>query len=131
MSLETRIEALTIAIQNLQASIDRQTAAPSVPAPAPVVQVPAPAPVVQVAPVMPSLPTFAAPQTQTSAGAVPFNDPKGMIDYVMTAYKFLGPQKGAEIQGVLVGIGVSNINDIKPDQYAKLVAGIEALKAGG
>lgn len=157
MSLEAKIEALTVAVQNLQSAIDRQTReivavpvvvpAPATPAPvtpapvtpapvtpAPVIQpVPvqvAPAPVAQAAPVMPPLPTFAAPPVQPIA-SVPFNDPKGMIDYVMTVYKALGPQKGAEIQGVLVGLGVTNINDVKPEQYQALFTGIEMLKVKG
>jgi hypothetical protein len=58
-----------------------------------------------------------------------FTDPKGLIDYVMGAYKALGPQKGASIQGVLVGLGYQNINDVKPEHYGDLFNGIEALKA--
>jgi hypothetical protein len=62
-----------------------------------------------------------------SAGA-PFSDGKGLIDYVMGAYKALGPQKGAMIQGVLTGMGYQNINDVKPEHYGTLFAGVEALK---
>lgn len=144
MSLEAKIEALTVAVQNLQSAIDRQTReivtvpvvvpAPATPAPViqpvPVQPVPAQAAPVPVAPTMPPLPTFAAPPAQPVA-SVPFNDPKGMIDYVMTAYKALGPQKGAEIQGVLASIGVTNINDVKPEQYQALFNGIEMLKVKG
>jgi hypothetical protein len=59
---------------------------------------------------------------------VPFADGKGLIDYVMGAYKALGPQKGAQIQGVLTGLGYQNINDVKPEHYGALHTGIEALK---
>lgn len=97
------------------------------PTPAPVVA----APVVAPAPAMPAPPTFApaapAPVAALSA-AVPFTDGKGLIDYVMAAYRTMGPQKGAQIQTVLTGLGYANINDIKQSDYAALFAGIEALK---
>lgn len=125
MSLEAKIEALTAAVVALTAKLE---AAP-VAAPAPVV---APAPVappaVEPAPTMPPPPKFEAPAAAPAAGA-PFTDGKGLIDYVMSSYKVLGPQKGAQMQGVLVGLGYQNINDVKPEHYAALYAGIEALKA--
>jgi hypothetical protein len=99
---------------------------------APVVApLPTPAPVVAPAPVMPAPPTFTpaapAPVAAPSAAA-PFTDGKGLIDYVMAAYRTMGPQKGAQIQTVLTGLGYANINDIKQSDYAALFAGIEALK---
>ena len=99
-----------------------------VPAPAPVVVAPV---VAAPAPAMPAPPTFApaapAPVVAPSA-TVPFTDGKGLIDYVMAAYRTMGPQKGAQIQTVLTGLGYANINDIKQSDYAALFAGIEALK---
>jgi hypothetical protein len=62
------------------------------------------------------------------ASGAPFTDGKGLIDYVMGAYKALGPQKGALIQGVLTGLGYQNINDVKPEHYGQLFAGVEGLK---
>jgi hypothetical protein len=76
---------------------------------------------------MPAPPVFTAPVVP-AAPAVPFSDAKGLMDYVMATYKALGQQKGAEIQKVLAGLGVGTINEIKPEQYAALYAGIEALK---
>ena len=138
MSLELKIEALTAAVTALTAQLQ----AGNVSAPAPVA--PTPAPVVQAAPVaapvMPAPPTFTpaamapamnplptATATSTTSSA-PFSDPKGLIDYVMGAYKALGPQKGALIQGVLTGLGYQNINDVKPEHYAALHIGVEGLK---
>jgi hypothetical protein len=95
------------------------------PAPAPVVATPAP---VAAAPAMPAPPTFAAPVAAPAATGAPFSDGKGLIDYVMGAYKALGPQKGAQIQTVLTGLNYQNINDVKPEHYGVLFAGIEALK---
>lgn len=112
-----------------------------IPKPAPVVVAPVvePAPVaipvveskpVVQAPVMPAPPSFAAPVVAPVVpGTAPFSDPKGLIDFVMSSYKALGPVKGAGIQGVLTGLGYQNINDVNPAHYGALFTGIEALKA--
>ena len=126
MSLESKIEALTAAVIALTAKMESGTVTP---APAPVAAL---APVVA-APVaaMPAPPAFVAPVAAAPAPVVagaPFTDGKGLIDYVMASYKALGPQKGANIQGVLTGMGYQNINDVKPEHYAALYAGVEALK---
>jgi hypothetical protein len=63
------------------------------------------------------------------SGAAPFDNPKGLIDFVMSSYKALGPVKGAGIQGVLTSLGYQNINDVNPAHYGALFSGIEALKA--
>jgi hypothetical protein len=137
MSLETKIEALTQAVIALTAKLETSNVAPVAPvaqvaapvaAPAPVV---AAAPVAAPAPVMPAAPTFVAPEVTAPAptGGAPFTDGKGLIDYVMGAYKALGPTKGASIQAVLTQLGYANINDVKPEHYGSLFAGIEALKA--
>jgi hypothetical protein len=135
MSLELKIEALTAAVTALTAQLQAgnvSAPAPVAPTPAPVVQAaPVAAPVtvsVTAAPAMPAPPTFAAPVAAPVATGAPFSDPKGLIDYVMGAYKALGPQKGALIQGVLTGLGYQNINDVKPEHYAALHTGVEGLK---
>ena len=133
MSLEQKIEALTAAVTALTAQLQAGNVAapaPVAPAPAPVVQaapVAAPAPVAA-APAMPAPPVFATPVAAPAPTGAPFSDGKGLIDYVMGAYKALGPQKGAQIQGVLTGMGYQNINDVKPEHYGALFAGVEALK---
>ena len=134
MSIEAKIEALTAAVTALTAALTTRaaptvalSAAPAVVVPAPVAA-PAPAPVAAPVATMPAPPTFTAPPPAAPAGA-PFSDAKGLMDYVMSAYKALGPQKGAQIQQVLTGLGVSTINEVKPEQYAALFAGVEALKA--
>ena len=103
-------------------------------APAPTPVVAAPIPVVVETPTPAPAPVVAAPApvvTPTSTvGAAPFTDQRGLVNYVMDSYKTLGPIKGAEIQMVLNNCGVANINDVKPEMYAPLFAGIEALKAG-
>lgn len=134
MSLEAKIEALTAAVVALTAKLGSV----NVSAPAPVAQAPAPvaapapvyaAPVADPAPGMPAPPTFMAPPAPAAAvTGAPFSDGKGLIDYVMGAYKALGPQKGAMIQGVLTGLGYQNINDVRPEHYGALFVGVEALK---
>ena len=158
MSLETQISNLVSAVNKLTEALEKKNneniASPAVgvsnpgPAVSPVVaDVPAPAPQapiappVQVAPVpvavvvptapvvaMPAPPAFVAPAAPAAPAGAPFSDPKGLIDYVMTTYKALGATKGAGIQGVLVSLGYQNINDVKPEHYAALYAGIEGLK---
>lgn len=130
MSLEAKIDALTAAVTALTAVLAGRAAPTVAAAPAPVAVAPAPvaAPVAPPAPVaMPAPPTFTAPPPAAPTAA-PFSDAKGLMDYVMSAYKALGPQKGASIQQVLTGLGVSTINEVKPEQYAALFAGVEALK---
>jgi hypothetical protein len=131
MSLETKIEALTQAVIALTAKLESSNVAPAAPV------APAPAPVVQAAvvaapvaaPAMPAPPAFVAPAPVAApvATGAPFSDPKGLIDYVMASYKSLGT-KGQLIQGVLTQMGYQNINDVKPEHYGALFAGVEALK---
>ena len=144
MSLETEIKNLAAAVIALTAKIEGINVAPA----APVAQAPAladvltavaPAPIAAaliapatvVAPVaMPAAPSFVAPVPVAAVAAgAPFNDPKGLLEYVMGAYKALGADKGQQIQGVLTSMGYQNINDVKPEHYAQLHAGVEALKA--
>jgi hypothetical protein len=137
MSLETEIKALAAAVIALTAKIEGINVAPA----APVAQAPAPVALAEVltaaapAPVaaaltMPAVPTFVAPAPVAAvASGAPFNDPKGLLEYVMGAYKALGSDKGQQIQGVLTQLGYQNINDVKPEHYAQLHAGVEALKA--
>ena len=136
MSLEAKIELLTEAVTRLIDALNSQTTivAPSAPAPqpqpvkenaAPVVAEPAP---VVTAPAMPAPPVFVAPVVEAAPTGAPFTDGKGLIDYVMSAYKAMGAEKGARIQNVLVSLGYANINDVKPEHYGALFQGIEALK---
>jgi hypothetical protein len=77
---------------------------------------------------MPPPPSFVTPVAAPVQAGVPFTDAKGLLDYVMGSYKAMGAAKGAGIQGVLTSLGLANINDVKPEQYAALYAGVESLK---
>ena len=135
MSLEAKIELLTEAVTRLIDALNVQQTvivAPSAPAPQ-VAQVKEATPVQEVvqvatAPAMPAPPVFVAPVVEAAPTGAPFTDGKGLIDYVMSAYKAMGAQKGAGIQNVLVSLGYQNINDVKPEHYGALFQGIEALK---
>lgn len=144
MSLELKIESLTTAINALVAALGQRSsvvvtavadavippAAVPVTPPAPVpVPTPAPVPVPPPAPVMPPPPTFLAPTpVATPALTVPFSDNKGLVDYVMTRYKALGPEKGGKIHGVLLSMGCNAINEVKPEQYGQFYAAVEAIQ---
>lgn len=141
MSIENQIAALTAAVIELTNVIKTKSGNVTAPAPVaqPVAHVIAPTPVVAhvpvvvapvAAPVMPAPPVFApvAAPAPAPVSAAPFTDGKGLIDYVMSAYKAMGAAKGAMIQTVLTGLGYQNINDVKPEHYGALFQGIEALK---
>ena len=136
--LEVKIEELTKAVIALTELIGKIEAGKSEPVAAPVA-----APVIIEAPkevakeiieaidktVMPAAPTFEPAVEAAPAGnAAPFTDGKGLIDYVMTIYKELGPEKGAKIQGVLTEMGLQNVNELRPTEYDAFFAKVEALK---
>lgn len=139
MSIENNLASIaqslaTIADHLTKSQVAHVTPAPvpvATPAHAPVAPVVQPDPVQSFAPAPAPTPTPAptpAPAPVPQVSGVPFSDAKGLIGYVMETYKALGPAKGAQIQTVLSGLGYQNINEVKPESYAALYAGIEALK---
>ncbi len=137
--IEQTLDRIATALEAIAARYNGQTPAANVPTHTV-------APVTTPAPQTTPVPTSAQPAQQgTPAGFAPpqtggaltntappvqatFNSPQEMVAYVMEAYTALGAAKGAEIQAVLSGLGYANINDVIPDHYAALKAGIEALK---
>ena len=83
---------------------------------------------VMVTPVVTVAPVVAAPAAVSPSSAPVFATQAELTAFVMDSYKALGPIKGAKIQEVLNGVGVKNINEVKPEMYASVKAGIEALK---
>jgi hypothetical protein len=122
-------------------TVQSNDVAPVAQPPAPVVTQSAPAPAVApvtapvAAPAMPAAPVFApapaAPAPAVAAVEVPFSDSNGMTQYVLNVYREIGPQRAAGIQAVIQQLGVTNINDIKPEQYGQLWAGVEAVRKAG
>ena len=135
MSIEQTLERIAAALEIIAAGkpAPMQTVIPLTAAPVEVkkpveveipVLIPAPvavAPTVTIAPVI-------VPAAPVATGC-PITSGKELMDYVMSSYKALGAAKGAAIQNVLSSIGCTAINEVRPDQYAALYAGIEALKA--
>ena len=138
MSLEVKIETLSVLIGELIKTLDKSNVTSVTPPVAPAVVPAAPpaapvpvaptAPVVAAAPIMPPPPVFASGLT-VAANALPFSDSTSLVSYVMGVYRQIGAAKGAGIQNVLTSLGASNLTDVKPEQYAAFHAGIEALKA--
>lgn len=135
--LQSLVDSLPREAKNaVEAKIEQSTPAPVVAqAPAPVVApVPVAAPVAAPAPAaMPAAPVFEIPVATPAAAPaapveVPFNDAQTMTQYVLNVYREIGPQRASGIQAVLNQIGVVNINDVKPEQYAQLYTGIEAVR---
>lgn len=87
--------------------------------------------VVQPVTEMPATPDFMTQPVNTAPVGVkaPFTTTADMTNYIMTSYQALGPTVGANIQKVLADIGVKNVNEITPDKYDALYAGVEALKS--
>ena len=132
MSLESKIDKLITSVDALTAAMSGPVAnapaptAPVMPVDTPQAQaMPGPTPPMPAPPALTPAPTPAP----TPTAAVPFNDGTTLVAYVMEAYQALGAEKGAQIQGVLGALGYSNINDVKPEHYASLFQGVEALKA--
>lgn len=146
MSLELAVQNLTAEIITLRQILQAQATNVQTPvapattayaAPAPAFAAPVAAPVVAAPvftpPVAQFQPPVAAPAPVAPAapvpGACPIVDQKSMVEYVMAAYKELGPQKGAAIQGVLNNCQVQSINECRPEHYAYIHQCIEQLKA--
>lgn len=130
MSLELKIEHLIDAINNLAFIMQQQaTIKPVAPvtAPAPAPSFPEVIPTANPVVAMPPLPTFITP-AHAPVKPAPFNDIKGLTDYVMASWTTLGPEKGAKIQDIMVGLGYQHINDIKAEHYGTLFEKVEALK---
>jgi hypothetical protein len=127
MSIENSLASIAKSLEIIANQMTKVTTVPAEHAPVTVPVTPTPAPVVAPTPAPTPTPEPVATVTVSDVNA-PFSDSKGMIQYVMDAYKALGATKGAKIQEVLQTLGHRNINEVRPDQYAALYAGIEGLK---
>lgn len=140
MSIENTLERIAEALEKIAAGKYQpvQTTIPVAPIaevkkplevviPTLIPQPPAPT-LVAPAPVAVPAPVVAVPAA-VSPSSCPINNGKELMEFVMSAYRTLGPEKGARIQEVLSSIGCAAINEVRPDQYAALYAGVEALKA--
>ena len=150
MSLEAKIDGLTVTLMSLTDALNKlgtmlsgsqivppaaapaqpaQTFAPP-PAPAPAAPSfpPAQAPVAppSFAPAMPAPPSFAP--APAAAPALPFSDLNGLAKWATEMYHDLGPEKGMQIQSVLTSLGANGMGDIKPEQFQAFFNGVNALR---
>jgi hypothetical protein len=132
MSIENNLASIAASLAVIAEALKSHTTTDVRQAAAPVA-VPA---AVAAAPVVTNLgPQFASPFAAPAATApvqaapaCPIADQASLVGYVMASYKEMGPVKGNQIQGVLAALGITNINEAKPEQYAAIHAGVEALK---
>ena len=120
------------------AAVQVPTPEPVIPAPAPITvttspampAVPFPTEPAAPAPIPPAATTSVAPPAPAAASPskAPFSDQRGLITYAMNKYKEVGSEKGKQIQVILNGLGINNINEAKPAQYDAIFAGIEGIK---
>lgn len=84
---------------------------------------------------MPAAPNFMAmaqPAVQVAAPVAPFSTAQGLFEYTGAAYQEMEKAragKGGQVQGILTGLGINNLNDVKPEQYGVFWQQVEALKA--
>jgi len=126
MSIENTLERIALALETIANS--KSTAKFVEPAPVATMPAPAPAPA-PVAITPPVTFTIEAAPVVVVTSTAPFSDKAGLTAYTMSVYKELGAVKGAQIQNVLVSLGVSNINEVTPAMYSQYHAALEALKA--
>jgi hypothetical protein len=136
MSLESALAANTAAIERLCALMQgaaitpNVSTAPVIPAPqAPTLAAVQAAPAPQ-APAMPAAPDFlamSAPAPTPAEPPLPFGDINSLSAWATEQYHTLGPQKGANIQAVIKGLGLGGMADIKPEHYRPFYNGVMAL----
>ena len=136
MTIEQTLESINAGIQQLVSGQQQLLAALHTPqanhaqvpqSPAPVPQAPAPVPAPQPA-YAPAPPNPAPSAPAVPAGAAPFADAKGLMDYAMQKYQQLGPVKGGMIQSILMGMNTPNINMLQPAQYAEFYSKVESIQ---
>lgn len=145
MSFDNTIAALISAINaNTEATnaLRAQMAQPhpgtlgqAAPVQQPIQQAPVQQAAQPVQPQMPAAPTFGMPVQQQpvpaqQAAVAPFTTQQDLFTYTTAAYQAMGAEKGQRIMQILSGLGIQNLNDLKPEQYGTFYQHVEALKAG-
>lgn len=139
MSLESKIDALTLAVTALTAAM--QAGVPAAPAQAPIVPSAAPvappappaaAPVLTAPPSMMPPPPFpaAAPPAPPAPAGVPFSDSTGLVAWATEQFhrlEGLGNGKGNQITALITSWGVADINAVPPQGYQAFYEAVSAL----
>lgn len=88
----------------------------------------APQPVVEApVPKAPEVAPASAPVVESGVAKAPFTTAKGLTDYLMESYKTI-PHKAKELEALVHSLGYRAVNEIKPESYDAIYAGVEALK---
>ena len=136
MSLESKIDALTVAVTALTAAM--QAGVPAAPVQAPIVPVAAPvappappaaAPVLTAPPSMMPPPPF-PPAPPTAPAGVPFSDSTGLVAWATEQFhrlEGLGNGKGNQITALITSWGVADINAVPPQGYESFYEAVSAL----
>lgn len=124
MTIEAQLERIATALENLAAAPAPTMKPAETKKAAPKKKKPEAAPVEAAAPA----PT-PAPAPAPAAGDAPFSNQHELNAYITASYKEMGPEKGAQIGGILQQMGVDNVTKITVEQYPDFYKAIETLKA--
>lgn len=134
MSLESKIDALTVAVTALTAAMQAgvPTQAPIVPVAAPVAPPapPAAAPVLTAPPSMMPPPPFPAVAPPAAPAGAPFSDSTGLVAWATEQFhrlEGLGNGKGNQITALITSWGVQDINAVPPQGYQAFYEAVSAL----
>jgi hypothetical protein len=137
MTIEATLEHIAVSLEKIARHLTQPVATQAAPTVKPVV-VEAPALIVPPTPqeVIPPTPQVATPTAGVSLPpaapviaadlSCPITDAKSLMDIVMAGYK-KNPAQGMKIQDVLNGIGCKAINEVQPQHYAAVYAGLVEL----
>jgi uncharacterized membrane protein len=122
MTIEAQLERIATALENLAAAPAPTVKPAETKKAAPKKKKPEAAPAEAAAPAP-------APAPAPAAGDAPFSNQHELNAYITTSYKEMGPEKGAQIGGILQQMGVDNVTKITVEQYPDFYKAIETLKA--
>lgn len=134
MSLESKIEDLTVVLSQLRDELQKLTSENLpvvVSEPAPPKEVKKAQPVETAPNGLGSLqPQMAPPPFELEAAVLapaPFSDAAGLLAYANKKFTQLGPDSGPKFKTILTQMGSSDVSSLKSDQYALFYAKVEAL----
>lgn len=130
MSLEQKIEALTVTIGQLIAVLGHQIAVAPAPAPAPAYV----APIAPVAPApMPVAPFQPAPVAPAAPAGLPFTDNVSAAAWATAAWQQTAAVNQdvamADFGALMQAMGAADFNQLTPDKFPMLYQGVQALMA--
>jgi hypothetical protein len=126
MSIESNLESIAKSLAVIAERYSPQMQLPLTVTPA-AAPTPVPVPTPAAAPIPVPAPAAVPVPTPVLASPAPFADAAGLMEYIKTKYRTLGPIKGGLIQNVLTEIGCRNINEVTPGNYGIFFQKVEAI----